>query len=100
MAAPLVWLHVVTDFASAGLTHTYQQGLYPYLNLRFRPRVLTYLWPLKQTLMIETGLLLFMGAGFGLTTFYSGESNSFYSRLVYQLDCDESTAITGHGNGS
>ena len=56
-------------FASAGITHTYQQGLYSYLNLRFRPRVLTYLWPLKQTLMIETGLLLFMGAGFGLTTF-------------------------------
>ncbi|WP_165846965.1 PTS mannose transporter subunit IID [Lacticaseibacillus paracasei] len=74
-SSQLLWLllwfgyMLLPIFASAGITHTYQQGLYPYLNLRFRPRVLTYLWPLKQTLMIETGLLLFMGAGFGLTTF-------------------------------
>ena len=88
-SSQLLWLllwfgyMLLPIFASAGITHTYQQGLYPYLNLRFRPRVLTYLWPLKQTWMIEAGVLLFMGVGFGLASFLFWQEQQLFTAGLF-----------------
>lgn len=87
----LLWLFLWVGYMllpvvlSVGVTERFQHTLFFHVNVRFKPRILTYLWPLKQLLLNQLRLWLLMVVTTIIAGYFIWPSQQAFSQALFDL---------------